>query len=199
MINESRAKKYCYEELSLIENYEQAVNDQTQTWDLHHRNETVMNCGPKQLVAKGAYYDRPARELVFLTHAEHTRLHKKGERNHNFGRPLSEETRSRISEALKGKPMSEETRHRISEAKKGKPKSEEHRRMLSEAMKGKTPWNKGKPLSEEARRRLSEAMKGERNHNFGRQLSEETRRRISEARKAYWKNRREAASRLRRN
>ena len=44
MINEGCAKKYCCEDLSLIENYELAINDQTQTWDCHHRGE-VLSCG----------------------------------------------------------------------------------------------------------------------------------------------------------
>ena len=99
MINEKQARKYCYEDLSLIENYAEAVADQARTWDLHHKNEIIMNCGLKQLVAKGAYYDRPARELVFLTHAEHLRLHNIGNRNPWFGRHLTDDIRRKLSEA----------------------------------------------------------------------------------------------------
>jgi len=39
MINEQYAKRYCCEDISKIENYEKAVNDDTQTWDIHHRLE----------------------------------------------------------------------------------------------------------------------------------------------------------------
>lgn len=34
-----RFKKYCCEDISLIENYEKAVNDKTQTWCCHHKLE----------------------------------------------------------------------------------------------------------------------------------------------------------------
>ena len=67
------------------------------------------------------------------------------------GKHRSEETKRKISESKKGQPgtwkdkhLPEETRKKISEAQKGKKLSEEHRRKLSEAKKGKTPWNKGK-------------------------------------------------------
>lgn len=41
------------------------------------------------------------------------------------------------SHKWKGKPLSEETKQKMSEAKKGKPKSEEHKRKISESCKGK--------------------------------------------------------------
>ena len=65
------------------------------------------------------------------------------------GKVLSEETKRKIAETLKGKPhkphkphkpFSEETKRRMSEAKKGKsrkPFSEEHRKHMSEVRKGK--------------------------------------------------------------
>ena len=59
-----------------------------------------------------------------------------------------------------GKPMSEETRRKLSESHKGKHLSEEHRKNVSASLKGKVPWNKGKHLSEETRRKLSESLKG---------------------------------------
>jgi len=110
----------------------------------------------------------------------------KGRNNPNFGKPLSEETKIKISEARKGKPLSEETKIKISEARKGKPLSEEHRRKLSEAHKGKTrseetkrkisEAHKGKKISEASKIKLSEALKGK-------LLSEEHRRKMSEAHK----------------
>lgn len=89
-------------------------------WDIHHSGE-ILPCGrySKAVLKKfGLYYSRPAAELVFLTRAEHSRLHAKG-------RTSSEETRSRMSEAHKGKPKSEETRRKLSEARKGKHLSKE--------------------------------------------------------------------------
>ncbi len=79
--------------------------------------------------------------------------HWSGENNPNYGKPLSEEHRRKISEAKKGKHHSEESRNKISEACKGRIVSEETKRKLSEL-------NKGKTLSEETKRKLSEAHKG---------------------------------------
>jgi len=85
------------------------------------------------------------------------------------GAVVSDDTRRKMSEALKGKPRSKEIRRKISESHKGKTHSEESRRNMSESQKGKT-------FSEETKRKLSESQKGK-NH------SEETRRKMSEARK----------------
>lgn len=43
----------------------------------------------------------------------------KGEKNHNYGKPRSEETRKRISESHKGKILSDETRKKIRQSKTG--------------------------------------------------------------------------------
>ena len=72
---------------------------------------------------------------------------------------LSNAVYNRISEALKGHTVSEETKRKISESMKGKnkdkskPLSEEHKRKISEALKGKR-------FSEEHKRNVSEALKG---------------------------------------
>ena len=85
------------------------------------------------------------------------------------GAVVSDETRRKMSEALKGKPRSKEIRRKISEAHKGKTHSEKSRRNMSESQKGKT-------FSEETKRKLSEAKKGKTH-------SEETKRKLSEAKK----------------
>lgn len=105
-----------------------------------------------------------------------------GEKNPNFGKPMSDEQRKKISESMIGqkrKPLSAETRRKISESNKGKTMSAEVRRKMSEAQKGKS-------LSVETRRKISEAREGEKNsaygkkpHNFGKPLPEEQRRKIS--------------------
>ena len=110
MINEYYAKKYCCEDLSLIENYESAINDTTQTWDCHHRRESIYSS--KDLIEIGEYWKRPAAELIFLTHSEHQQLHKKGV-------PKSEEHKKAMSDALRGIPLSEEHKKAISDAMKG--------------------------------------------------------------------------------
>ena len=120
MINEHYATKSCNEDISLIENYEQAINDDTQMWDCHHRKETDENLTMKELKELGLYFNRPANELIFLTHSEHMSLH-------HTGKYVSENTRQKMSKSLKGKSAwnkdkhhSEETEIKIGVANKGK-------------------------------------------------------------------------------
>ena len=122
MINEYYAKKFCCEDLSLIENYYKAIADATQTWHCHHRGE-VLPCGRfsvSDLKKFGLYFNRPASELIFLTHSEHRSLHLKGV-------PLSEDHKKAISDSLKGV-------HRPD--LKGIPRSEATKKAISDAMKG---------------------------------------------------------------
>lgn len=92
---------------------------------------------------------------------------------------LSEETRKKISEALKGKHHTEETKQKIKKAKKGYHHSEETRKKMSESQKGRPSPMKGKHLSEEHRRKISENHKG----MEGKHFSEESKKRMSEAHK----------------
>lgn len=130
MINKYNTKRFCKEDISKIENYDKAINDTTQMWHCHHRDEVkVLPSGmtivrsKQELIENGRYYNCPANELIFLTKSEHSRLHKKGQ------------------------ILSEEHRRKISEAKKGKLRSEETRRKISESQKGKSSWNKSKTTS----------------------------------------------------
>ena len=62
-----------------IENYEKAIADTTQMWHCHHRleiHEDYTN-SVKDLKMMNLYYNRPPEELIFLTCAEHIRLHAK--------------------------------------------------------------------------------------------------------------------------
>lgn len=137
MIDKYAAKKYCKEDISKIENYDKAIADTTQVWDLHHRTEIWWNCTMKELIENECYYGRKACELIFLTHAEHTSLHNMH---------MSKYRRKKMSDSMKGK-------------NKGKFHSEETRKKLSEARKGKTPF-KGHHHSEESKKKLSAARKG---------------------------------------
>lgn len=113
MISEAQVRKYCYENIENIENYDKAVADTEHIWHCHHKVETIMNCGRKELKAKGCYYHRPAHDLIFLTRVEHTSLHSKSKRM-----PLA--ARKRISSRLKGREISEIWRKRLSISHLGK-------------------------------------------------------------------------------
>lgn len=129
MICKDTVKTYCCEDISLIENYEKAINDKTQTWDCHHRLE--INNGQlvsgERLKQLGLYYKRPASELIFLTSYEHHSLHSSN---------LSEETRLKRSQSLSGS----------GNGNFGRNFSKEHKEKLSKSHTGKKPWNAGKKL-----------------------------------------------------
>ena len=102
MINVKYANSYCSEDISNIENYELAIADDSQCWDLHHRleiHEDYIN-SREDLKLMNIYYDRPASELIFIPHSEHISMHcklRKGNRNPCYGRKRSEETKLKIS------------------------------------------------------------------------------------------------------
>ena len=150
------AKKFCNEDLSLIENYDKAIADKDKTWHCHHRKEITTS--KKQLLELGEYYNRPASELIFLTQKEHMALHKQGNK-YMLGKHLSEEAKRKISLA-----------HKDNKYRLGKRHSDETKQKLSEAMKGKTPWNKDKKckvLTEETKQKISEANTGKKWFNNG--------------------------------
>lgn len=157
MINEYKAKRYCKDDISKIENYEKAISDDTQMWDIHHRLELTLDSefalSRDQLKMHDMYYNRPYYELIFLTHVEHARLHNKGELNIMYGKTHTTEARKKISDAKKGQVPWNKGKHNIY--------SDESRSRMSEARKGRIPWNKGKHniYSEETRRKMSEAAK----------------------------------------
>ena len=80
MINEKKAKRYCSEDIALIENYHEAISDEEKMWDIHHRRECdsegrTLFMG-KQLIDMNLYFKRPASELVFVTRSMHLKLHR---------------------------------------------------------------------------------------------------------------------------
>lgn len=176
-----KAKRLCKEDISKIENYEQAMNDKTKTWCCHHRDEVkILPSGMtvirsmQDLKDAGRYYGCPANELIFLTRSEHNRLH-------NFNK--SETTRMKLSKANKGKKRSEETRRKLSKARKGKkygPLSEEHKKKISQANKGEHNPFYGKKHSEETREKMSDSHKGKTTWNKVKTHSEEHRKKNGE-------------------
>ena len=136
MISAETVKKYCSEDISKIENYDKAIADTTQVWECHHRDEIgVLPSGmidyrsKAELIKNNMYYGCLANELIFLTPAEHRRLHHKS-------KTLSSDTKAKISEAKKGKAFSPEHKAKLSESHKGKkirPHTAEHRAKLAES------------------------------------------------------------------
>lgn len=156
MINIKSVKRFCCENISLIENYEKALNDESQTWDCHHRNEILLNKTKSELKNLGLYWNRPANELIFLTHSDHMSLHNSGNRNPMYG---NGELISGDKHWLKNKGYlikgekngfynhhhTEESKKKMSEKKKGvkqKPRGEEYRQNLSKSLKGKMAGDK---------------------------------------------------------
>lgn len=163
MIRLSTVKKYCNEDISLIENYDKAINDTTQTWHCHHRLETDSNITQKELKEKKIYYNRPASELIFLTPFEHLHLHNYGKGGWHWHH--TEETKQKISknswwhnnpdaEILKcrSKKISKKLKGRVGTFT-GKKHTEETKQRMSESAKGRT-------VNEEIRKRISETQRG---------------------------------------
>ena len=95
----------------------------------------------------------------------------KGEKNHNYGKHPSKETREKISKVNKGKHLSEETRKRMSDARKGE----------------RNP-HFGKHPTEETKQKMSAAKKGDKNYNFGKKLTKDQRQKLSKIQKERFKN-----------
>ena len=85
MINKKMAKRFCSEDIALIENYHEAIADEERTWDIHHRREcdsegrTLFT--KKQLIDMNLYFKRPASELIFVTRSMHWKLHREQREN----------------------------------------------------------------------------------------------------------------------
>lgn len=109
-------KTFCIEDPTLIENYQLALADKNETWDCHHKLEIELNLTTKELKEQNLYFNRPASELIFLTHAEHTSLHKKGIK-------FSNEHTKNLSKSLIGK-------------NKGKRRNNKQRKCMSDIVKG---------------------------------------------------------------
>ena len=90
---------------------------------------------------------------------------------------VSEETKRKLSEALKGRISWNKGKH-------CKPLTEEHKIKISKKLKGRPANNKGRHVSEETKRKLSEALKGKNKP----MRSDEHRKKQSEAMKGkHWK------------
>ena len=110
MINEYNAKRFCSEDISLIENYHEAIADQTMMWDTHHRRECDSEGRTlfthKQLKEMGLYFNRPASELIFVTRSMHCKLHR--ELMENIGKNVGKKY-GKIGGTISGKISGKKT------------------------------------------------------------------------------------------
>lgn len=125
MIHLRNVKRFC-KEFENIENYSEAVSSQ-EMWDCHHRNEIDMNLSRQELIDRDMYYNRPACELIFLTHEAHNSLHHKGKK-YRLGAIHSIETKKKISDAQKGENNHMYGKHHSIESKKKM--SDSHRKFI---------------------------------------------------------------------
>ena len=106
-----------------------------------HSEETIKKMRESKLGAKNPMYAKklsPENKLKFRSYA-----------NDNTGKHLSEETKQKLRDKLKGRIISEETRKKMSASRKGKKLSEEARKKMSESRKGII-------FSDEHKRKLAE-------------------------------------------
>lgn len=149
MISETRAKSFCREDISLIENYQEAIDDKETMWHCHHRDEIrflpsgmIALRSKQELIENCRYYSCPANELIFMRSKEHRALHSHHQK-------CSDETKEKLrkfnlgkTSPRKGVKLSEETKAKLRAANLGKKHTEEERKKISEA--NKIRWAKAR-------------------------------------------------------
>lgn len=69
--------------IDLIENYDIAMKDNLDGWDIHHKleiHDDYIN-SLKHMKLMNLYYNRPPAELIWLRNSDHKRLHAKSRRS----------------------------------------------------------------------------------------------------------------------
>jgi hypothetical protein len=93
-------------------------------------------------------------EALRLTRVGHTRSEEsrrkqgdsiRGEKHHAYGKPMTDEQKRKISDALRGRKLSNEHRQRMSEARQGISLSDIHKQNIGNAIRGENHHNYGKP------------------------------------------------------
>lgn len=148
MINNSKAKLFCRDDISLIENYNEAIADTENVWVCHHRLELTLDGefanSAEDLIRHGMYYKRPYFELIWLPKRVHKQMH-------SIKKALSNNTLKKLSDKQKGINNSMHGKEPWNKGKTGvqvganlgRKFNKEWCERLSNAHKGKTPWNKG--------------------------------------------------------
>ena len=121
----------------LIENYDKAIADETQTWEVHHRKEELYS--QKELIERGEYFDVPPEDLIFLTIAEHNKIDSYCKRHSEAmkGKKHSEEHKRKIGKALSKKVLCVETGELFESTKEASRKTGIYQGNISYACNGK--------------------------------------------------------------
>lgn len=175
MINYKLTQQYCRDNISDIENFEDAINDRTETWDIHHKREISENKSRSELESLNLVFNRPSNELIFLKRNEHMRIHQTHRLTKEYKSMLSERL-SGSGNGMFGKHHSEESRMKMSDTRKERIANGD---IVVDTSKCHTEEANIK-ISEKAKERLSNP---ENHPMFGKHQSEETKRKISEAKK----------------
>lgn len=134
---------------------------------------------PKDPIKTKEYRERQ-RRIRLGTKASDTTKKKmsasqSGERNHNYGKKITEEQKEKIRASKCGVLLSIETKTKMTiSQKKRYENNPELKKQISEKMSGKNNPNFGKPISPEQRVKLSAAKQGENHWIFGKHHSPET-------------------------
>lgn len=165
----NKAKNICREDLSLVENYDLAIQDKDVIWVLHHRDEyRVLPSGievwrsKEELIENGRYFRVPANELIFLTPSDHTKLHNKNPnqpfKNSSIQKELSKRERKNIPDQSGEKnPMYGKDAWAISCSRKTPEQIDATRKSKSEKMKAF--WATHRKECEMMAKRVSESKR----------------------------------------
>jgi hypothetical protein len=136
----AKAHRYCREDLSLVENYAEALADNTRTWHIHHRDEIrvlpsgmVARRSIQDLIDAGRYYNCPANELIFVTPELHNTMHFRGGSSPMKGKHWSPEMRRHLSRMNAGKVMTPEWHSKHSAGMMGHKVTEQGRENMRQA------------------------------------------------------------------
>lgn len=94
---------YCSDDRNCILNYQNAINDGNNMWELHHILESHTSDGwlrpvfisRKELKALGMYYKRPSNEFILLTKKDHFNIHSMGRYFSKFNRISKQKSKSK--------------------------------------------------------------------------------------------------------
>lgn len=160
--------KICSEDLSKIENYQEAISDTKRKWVLHHRDEyRILPSGIEvwrskdELKENGRYFLVPANELIFLTPSDHTKLHNKNPdqpfKKSSIQKELSRRPRKMADLSGEKNPMFGKDAWKIACSRKTPEQIEATIQSKSEKMKAFWAANKERKL--EMARKVSESKR----------------------------------------